>query len=357
MDPLLELFKKRKKDDNLSDFSDVKKVVSESEFSKCKKDFEDIVKFAEGVIKKEFDGLTLNPETQIKTTEGKNGITEYNYRVFLIDIEDNFDKFQKNTRNKKIIGLDFDDVDGEDLYKELEKRLLNPFKTKGFKFEDYTYGVMEKDHDLMDEFSVYINDDYEDMIIRMKVYVQGTVTESTVIEDMDNVESLEEKFFKRKKDLKSQEREKRELEKPLPTKVNGKQYDVKEVKKDIKSIINFTKKELDKYPEVKNKGLSMNSFFMAFYGVDDDYEGNDDDLEFFKSGEDFSIMYLDLWKYKDVNPRIWYNENVDEHPVFNVYLDIVKSLSEHLKSNYKGKFKVADYGGDWDTGDLAVELK
>lgn len=143
----------------------------------------------------------------------------------------------------------------------------------------------------------------------------------------------------------------------MPSKINGKEYDVKEVKQDIKNIINFAKKELDKYPEVKNKGLKVNSFLMAFYAVDDEYEGDDDEWDSFKSGEGFSIITLDLWNYRKVNPRLWYNENDEEHPVFKVYYELCESFKEHLKSNYKGKFKVSDYGGDWDTGDLAVELK
>lgn len=183
MEPILELFEKRKKakeEAGRRDFSNVDKIISRSEFKACEKEFNDVFNYAKDVIKKEFDGLVVNPEPDVKTVQGKNGIFEYTHTIFLVNIKENFDKFQKTTRNKHLVGVEFDDADGEYLSKELENRLLKPFKSKGFKFEDHGYSVMEKEHENMEDFVVYINDDYENMLMKMKVYVQETVSESTV---------------------------------------------------------------------------------------------------------------------------------------------------------------------------------
>lgn len=82
---------------------------------------------------------------------------------------------------------------------------------------------------------------------------------------------------------------------------------------------------------------------------------NDNGEEVYVSGDSFDIVRMDLWDYKEGNPRIIVNDT-GTHPVYDAEGLLRKSLSEEIKNKFPN-FDVDEYGGDWDTGSIDIILK
>ena len=162
------LFKKKDKRPVLD--TEYRCIIKPSEMNKYQNMFKDLVNYSKTIVNKEIPNAELskiNLEPKIK--EYSNGYTEYSFFTNICNIKLNFDKF--TSKSKTLKGKNFDDVDGDKLCSEIEKRLLSPFKNKGFKKADYTYGVMNfyiKDDAII---SVFVDEDYEMLSISMRFYV------------------------------------------------------------------------------------------------------------------------------------------------------------------------------------------
>lgn len=147
-------------------------IVSEKEFSKYEKEFNDMVKFMISLLKREVPGCTFASQ-EIKHSEKDLGDhTVHRFSVGLFDLDDNnFEKFKNKSKNPELKNAEntWDCVD--ELIQDTFDRIGDPLSSKGFSYDEsriYSKVHGGKDYifvDLGDEaaFSVYM---YMDIAVK-----------------------------------------------------------------------------------------------------------------------------------------------------------------------------------------------
>lgn len=352
-EPILEFLKRKKKEKTNWNPDEDDKVIDMKDVNKYKSLFTNSIKATEDIVKKVVNDIKLDTDDiEIKETD-MGGYTKLYMFKDIVSFPNNY-SLLKSKYPKVFNSEEYDDVDGSKLHKWLVDNILKKTQTKGFaeyRYTDLIYNYTKENQN--DTFlGIVISDDYERLSISMTIYYK----KDNVIKEAVNItgEPLLELFKRRQKDVEKHHNDK----KPLPEKLRKKEkkeYDVKQVTSEVKKVKTevaklFKKEEFKKF---LNNGLTITSDEDTFDYMEP--RENDNGEEVYVSGDSFDIVRMDLWDYKEGNPRIIVNDT-GTHPVYDAEGLLRKSLSEEIKNKFPN-FDVDEYGGDWDTGSIDIILK
>ena len=320
-------------------------VISEKEFLKFKKEFDNTVKFVVSLLKKEVPGATFINTDVNKATHRvnkiKNGVEEhiYSLKIFQMD-DDNYDKYKSKSKYKELRDSEnaWDYVD--ELLQDNCTRIADPIEAKGFENIYNDNSVMSKKKDGKRYLEIILGDEATfDIDVYMEIIVQKESIEESY--DFDIEDYLEEGLFDKFKEKRAEKKARKE-------------YDGNKVRSEIRKIWQDVQRIMKSNPNIKpfnDNGLSMHS-------LNDIYDLSDKDAGVYETGVDeFLLVYVDLWDYKGGNPRQIMADSADGwHPVNHAEEKLRKLIEELLEKKYPD-FKVLPYGGDWDTGDITIGLK
>lgn len=330
-----------------------------------------------------------------KSTLGKKLAEEYKANYIELDMFEHCSQMnEKEMRDSEVFFEYF--TTNPELYNKLRKKTISSkeLNSELCKFIDYVVGYCEKHKDekyIIEGVQIYSHGDKKKIINKPIVFVNASIIKSmiqrfkrnsgggkinwkaelenefpqmlawyldnenaykkfkkSIMGESDNREVVTEMngimriFNKRKNDI--------ENRKPLPSRVQPREYKVEDVKRDLQDIINFTTKIVKReFKDFDGKGIKIVKFNDSYY--------EEETADAYESGKSFIIFKYDLWDYPSKeNPRTILGDEGD-HPVYKVANDIVGAVEHYIESNskYKGKYKI-ECCGDWDDGPYALVL-
>lgn len=346
---LLELFNGMKKSKEKNEYKEqYGKVLSMKEKDGLLKTYHDLTEEIRSIIKKAIPSCSLLNDEDIKEIEFDNGIKSVVVYTPIINLDLNFKAMRRAFKKWGTID-DIFEVDGDELYEAMEESIFKKIRSLGFKEEGSSFYFVYKKND---RISFSIDENFEKMNLSLDVAYLDNLQESVNVMTLNDNEAVTEAkgimaiFNKRKKDV--------ENSKPLPKKIQSREYETEEVKRDLRDIINHTTKLMKTdYKDFINKGMSTVAFNYSYY--DDGLVEEDEIGETFESGKSFTIFEYDLWDYPSKeSPRTILGDEGD-HPVYQAANKLVKELKEYIDGKYKNKYKIDCYG-DWDNGPYVIIL-
>lgn len=366
-EPLTEVFRKRKeskqkpknKGKKIVDLNQVKadeennllinkfNIITSSEKSECEKDLKDTIDDIKKLLKKEIPGVTFNDEN-IKHSTNKidNRYTIHTDRISLFKMTDeNCKKYMEHSKSKDLQTADNSWDYVEEMVLDNEERIFKPIEKLGFKRdEDGEWGDFIKNKNGKVYITITVGDEvafFIDIALMVTIDSGETVTEAKFIP-----KSINDIFKKRKNDV--------ENAKPLPKRISSRQYNSKDVERELKDIINYTNNLIKKdYKDFIGKGIKLTTFGKSFY--DDKFIEKDEVGEFFNSEDAFTLFSYELWDYPSkMSPREILGDT-GTHPVYEVCDEIVKQLRKYVDEKYPRKYDI-DFYGDWDDGPYVLVL-
>ena len=164
-DIVMEFFKLKKKEKLPVYNGDYGNPVSEEEKNEMVEEFEKSVENLIRVVKMALPGCKLPNSDISKSTKKYEGVTVYNLSKNIVDIKPNYKILQSKFKNNpEFRDNDFDDVDGEEMFKAIKKLILDK---SGFKKVNYDYLTFE--HKKYEQLYFSLNEDYDSMFLNLHV--------------------------------------------------------------------------------------------------------------------------------------------------------------------------------------------
>lgn len=139
--------------------------VSEEEKDILIEEFEKSVEQLIRVVKMALPGCKLPDSDISKSTKKYEGVTVYNLSKNIVDIKPNYKILQSKFKNNpEFRDNDFNDVDGEEMFKAIKKLILDK---SGFKKVNYDYLTFE--HKKYEQIYLSLNEDHDSMFLNLHV--------------------------------------------------------------------------------------------------------------------------------------------------------------------------------------------
>ena len=139
--------------------------VSEEEKDILIEEFEKSVENLINVVKSALPGCSFPDSDISKSTKRYEGITVYSLSKNIVDIKPNYKILQSKFKNNpEFRDNDFNDVDGEEMFKTIKKLILD---RSGFKKVNYDYLTFE--HKKYEQIYLSLNEDYDSMFLNLHV--------------------------------------------------------------------------------------------------------------------------------------------------------------------------------------------
>ena len=359
-------------------------ISSESEVEKIKKDFEKTIADVSRITKAALPGFKLSNKPLYK--HEKEYADNIHYLLMsqqILGVEDCYEQLKRKFPDE-LIGKDFDDEDGNNIYDILERLIFDKLEKLGFV---YQYSGMYE-HKNNENLTVDIDERMDDLAVSVTIIYkkEGDVVKESmdVLEEglfgnpykKKSNEELEKESERLRdqiqktqvpKEIRKIYKQIRQIENELGSRENkikkeekktgvykGTIYEGNKIKSDLSKILKEVEKMLKNEAGIKE----FNDNGLEICKGDDVYQlCGDDHSEFHGGTDEFCIVRIDLWDYKGGNPREIMNDSDDGwHPVNHAEEKLRLKLEKFLKEKFP-HFYVCDYGGDWDTGGIEIGLR
>lgn len=123
-------------------------IISKNELSKCEKEFNNVVNFMRGLLKKEVPGCVfIDKDIKHSVRDIGGGHKEHEFKIKLFQMDDdNYDRYKSKSKCKELRDAENSWNYVDELLADNETRIKNPIQAKGFTgIEDDTRFVNKKD--------------------------------------------------------------------------------------------------------------------------------------------------------------------------------------------------------------------